>query len=140
MTTLSYKAVKDALVAILQGVTQIKVVYDGERPKLDKFPAACVSAKSHTATLHDTVSNSKTYQHFIRIYFQTNSTTDADYEDVLEQVADAAIAALESNLTLSGTCDWSLPTSGEWRSSPTAKEVPVKYIELVVTSRARVVR
>ena len=140
MTTLSYKAVKDALKTILGTVTQISVVYDGEKPKLVKFPAACVSAKGHVAQLHDTVSNSKTYQHFVRIYFQTNQEQDADYEDVLESVADAAITALEHDLTLGGTCDWSLPTSGDWRGSPTAKEVPVKYIEIVVTSRARVVR
>ena len=138
--TLSYKSVKDAIITILRTVSAISVVYDGEVPKLVKFPAACVSARGHVASLHDTVSNLKTYQHFVRIYFQTNQEQDADYEDVLEGVADSAIAALEHDLTLGGTCDWSLPTSGEWRANPTAKEVPVKYIEIVVTSKARSIR
>jgi hypothetical protein len=62
----------------------------------------------------------------------------AIHEDVLESVADDTIATLEGNMTLNDSCDWSMPTSGNWTFGE--KEVPVRVLELVVTSRAPVVR
>ena len=133
-----YLPVKNQLVSILQGVSSLKVVYGKEAKALGQFPAACVSAMGHENSFHDLAANDKTYHHFVRIYFRTDENNDADYEDVLESVADDVITALEHNLTLNGSCDWSLPTSGNWGFGE--KEVPVRYLELVVTSRARVIR
>ena len=59
-------------------------------------------------------------------------------EDVLENVADEVIAALEHDVTLGGVVDWSLPTSGTWGHGE--KETPVRYLELIVQSEGRVVR
>lgn len=134
----NYKTTKDALVTILQTVSSLKVVYGKEEKALAAFPAACVSAKGHTAELHDTVSNRKHYQHFVRIYFRTDEANDPDYEDVLESVADDVIAALEHDVTLGGVVDWSLPTSGIWRN--VEKEGPVRCLELTVQSEGRVIR
>ncbi len=133
-----YLPVKNQIVAILQGVSSLKVVYGKEAKQLGQFPAACVSAMGHENAFHDLAANDKTYHHYVRIYFRTDEANDADYEDVLESVADSVIAALEGNLTLNNTCDWAMPTSGNWGFGE--KEVPVRYLELVVTSRARVVR
>jgi hypothetical protein len=105
---------------------------------ISQFPAACVSAAGHTAELHDTVSNRKHYQHFVRLYFRTDENNDADYEDVLESVADDVISALEHDVTLGGVVDWSLPTSGTWGHGE--KETPVRYLEITVQSEGRVVR
>lgn len=133
-----YKTIKDQLVAILQTVSSLKVVYGKEEKAIKQFPAACVSAKEHSAQLHDTVSNLKQYQHYVRLYFRTDEQNDPDYEDVLESVADDVISVLEHNLTLNGVVDWALPTTGTWRN--VAKESPVRMLELVITSKARVVR
>jgi|SRR5882724_10699578 len=133
-----YKPIKDAIVAILGTVPSLNVVYAKEEKAIKKFPAATVSAKEHTAELHDSVANSKTYYHFIRLYFRTDETNDADYEDVLESVADSVIAALEHDLTLGGVVDWSLPTSGVWKYGD--KETNVRILEITLASRARVVR
>lgn len=138
MSNVAYKPIKDAIVTILQGVASLKVVYPKEEKALAQFPAACVSAAGHTAELHDTVSNRKHYQHYVRLYFRTDENNDADYEDILESVADDVIAALEHDVTLGGVVDWSLPTSGRWDFGQ--KETPVRYLELIVHSEGRVVR
>ncbi len=142
MSNLAYKPVKDAIVTILNTLAPatLKVVYSKEEKKLENFPAACVSYVGHTAELHDSVSNRKHYQHYVRVYFRTDETNDPDYEDVLGAVADTVIQALEHDLTLGGVVDWSLPTSGRWLASPTIKETPVRYLELIVKSEARVIR
>ena len=138
MSNFGYKPIKDAIVTILQGVSSLKVVYGKEEKAIKDFPAACVSAREHSAELHDTVANLKMYSHHIRLYFRTDETNDPDYEDVLEQTADSVIAALEHDLTLGGVVDWSMPTSGVWRN--VEKETPVRMLELTLVSKARVVR
>ncbi len=138
MSNFGYKPIKDAIVAILSTVSELKAVYGKEEKAIKQFPAACISAKEHQAELHDTVANLKSYQHYVRLYFRTDERNDPDYEDVLEITADAVITALEHDLTLGGTVDWAMPTSGLWRN--VEKETPVRMLELVVTSKARVVR
>lgn len=138
MSNFGYKPIKDAIVAILQGVSSLKVVYGKEEKAIKDFPAATVSAREHTAELHDTTANLKMYSHYIRLYFRTDEINDPDYEDVLEQTADSVIAALEHDLKLGGVVDWSMPTSGVWRN--VEKETPVRMLELTLVSKARVVR
>ncbi len=138
MSNFGYKPIKDAIVTILGTVSSLNVVYGKEEKAIKKFPAATVSAKEHTAELHDSVANLKTYYHFIRLYFRTDETNDADYEDILESVADSVITALEHDLTLGGVVDWSLPTSGVWKYGD--KETNVRILEITLASRARVVR
>ena len=136
-----YKPIKDAIVTKLNPLVTagtLKVVYGKEEKAIKQFPAVCVSAKGHEAELHDTVSNRKHYQHFVRIYFRTDEGNDPDYEDVLTTVADAVITALEADLTLGGVVDWALPTSGTWQN--VEKETPLRCLELVVQSEARIVR
>ena len=133
-----YKSIKDALVTILGTVSELKVVYGKEEKALGQFPAATVSAKEHTAELHDTTANLKNYAHYVRLYFRTDDENNPDYEDILETTADAVIAAIEHDMTLGGVVDWSLPTQGIWRN--VEKETPVRMLELTVMSRARVVR
>src|SRR4051812_13105403 len=112
MPAFNYKNTKDAIVTILQGVSSLKVVYGKEEKAVKQFPAACVSASGHQNAFHDLAGNDKTYHHYVRIYFRTDEQNDPDYEDVLERVADDVIATLEHNITLNGSCDWALPTSG----------------------------
>src|SRR5690349_20600860 len=109
-----YVPVKNALVAVLQGVSSLKVVYGKEEKVLGQFPAACVSASGHENAFHDLAANDKTYHHYVRIYFRTDEANDPDYEDVLESVADDVIDTLEHNVTLNDVCDWALPTAGNW--------------------------
>lgn len=133
-----YKSIKDQLVLICQNVASVKVVYGKEEKLLKQFPAVCVTAKEHTAEFHNSVSNMKQYQHYVRIYFPVDEHNSADYEDVLEKTADDVIVAIEHNLTLNGSVDWAVPTSGVWKAGN--KEVATRMLEIIVTSKASVPR
>jgi len=136
-----YLSIKSAIVSILEGVTSLKEVYSKEEKAPADFPAACVSAKEHTATFCSVGAggtNERRYNHLVRIYFRTDEENNPDYEDILESVADDVIFALESNVTLNNTCEYALPTSGTWRFGN--KQVPVRFLELTVTSDVHVKR
>jgi len=137
-----YKPVKDGIVAILNTLKPdvLKEVYTKEQKELTAFPCTTIEAKEDSADFHDTVSNLKVYQHFVRIYFRTDEKNDPDYEDVLETAVDAVKAALEHDITLGGICDWAMPTSGIWKGDPNTKNTPVRFYEMTVTTKARVVR
>ncbi len=136
-----YKTIKDQLVAILGGVSSVKVVYGKEEKKLADFPAVCISAKQHSSQ-YDSVGTSgvnlREYEHFVRVYFRTDEENDPDYEDVLEGVADDVVSALEQNVTLNSVCDYSIPVTGVWRFGN--KEVPVRIFELIVRATVRIRR
>lgn len=141
MAFTGFKLIKDQLVIIVDSIVEIKVVYGKEEKTLKQFPAACISAKENTAEYHsvgNSGSNKRTYQHYIRLYFRTDETNDPDYEDILESVADKLIDKLDTNITLNGTCNYSIASNGAWRFGE--KEVPVRVFELVVTSTAHVRR
>jgi hypothetical protein len=129
-----YIPIKNALVAVLQTVGSVAVVYGKEEAAPTSFPAACVSAKDYVSNYESLGShglNKRIYQHYIRLYFRIDEKNDADYEDVLESTADDVLAALESNtnLNLGGTCDYSIPMSGQWLDG--VKETPVRCFEIV---------
>lgn len=136
-----YKPLKDQIVAVLQTVSEINVVYGKEEKSLAQFPAACVSAKEHRSRYNSVGqggSNEREYQHYVRVYFRIDENNDADYEDVLEDVADKVVQAFESNVTLNSACKYSIPVSGVWRYGE--KESPVRVFELVIASTLLVQR
>ncbi len=138
---MGYKTIKDQLVEILKTVSEIKTVYGKEEKSLANFPAACVSAKEHASRFNSvgqSGSNERHYQHYVRVYFRTDEKNDPDYEDVLENVVDKVVQAIESNPTLNGACAFAIPSSGIWRFGE--KETPVRIFELVVTSTVYVRR
>jgi hypothetical protein len=138
---MAYKPIKDQIVAVLQGVSSVASVSGKEEKKLTNFPAACVSAKEHSSEYHTIGSggaNKEIYQHFVRLYFRVDETNDPDYEDILESVADDVIAALRHNITLNGSCDYSLPVSGVWMEGE--KETPVRVFEIVEQATLHVTR
>jgi hypothetical protein len=53
-------------------------------------------------------------------------------------MADLVITKLEANLSLQGTCDYSYPSRGLWRTAE--REVPVKVVEIQVDAYKRVNR
>lgn len=129
---MAFLPIKTQLVAILNTVSSVSVVYGKEEKELKKFPAICISADDYQGQ-YQTIGgvgglNEEVYQHVIRVYFRTDETNDPDYEDVLESVVDDVIAALRHNITLNGACDWSLPISGTWNFGE--KEVPVRIFEM----------
>ncbi len=130
-----YKVIKDQIVAILGGVSILKVVYGKEEKAIKAFPAACISAKEDTEEFNSVGSggsNEAKYSLFIRLYFRTDEANDPDYEDILEGVADSVKQALRSNITLNNTCEYALPVSGTWMDGQ--KEAPVRVYQMVETA------
>ncbi len=130
-----YKSIKDQIVAVLSGVTSLKHVYSKDPKSVEQYPSAGVFAMGHTGRFDSmglSGTNERVVQHVIRLYFRTDETNDPDYEDVLETVADDVLKALEANVTLNGSCEYSLPTTGNW--SYGQKETPVRIFDIVQTS------
>ena len=141
MTTWGYKTIKDKLVELLGEVTEIKVVYGKEEKAVGQFPAACVSAISHYSrfdSMGSSGTNERVYNHLINVYFRVDENNDADYEDVLEGVADAIIAKLETDPTLGDTIEYGLPSSAVWHFGE--KETPVRVFEITFTSTVHIRR
>lgn len=136
-----FRTIKTQLVSILQTVSSVMVVYGKEEKELKQFPAVCISGDDYQGeylSIGTGGSNQETYQHIIRIYFRTDEANDPDYEDILESVVDDVIAVLRHNITLNGSCDWSLPISGRWDFG--TKEVPVRFFELKENATKIVIR
>jgi len=132
-----YKAIKDAIVTILETVPSLKIVYGKEAKALANFPAACVSANSDDeefSSIGASGTNLVVIKHNIRVYFRVDEKNDADYEDVLEACVDDIKQAIRSNVTLNGTCEYAAPATGVWRDG--VKETPVRVYEM--TTRATV--
>lgn len=130
-----YKPIKDAIVDVLEDVTSLKIVYGKEPKEVGQYPAACVSAHSDDEQF-DSVglsgTNEAVYRHFVRVYFRTDEANDPDYEDVLESVVDDIKAKIRQNINLNVTCEYAIPSSGQWGYGQ--KECPVRYYEMIVSS------
>jgi hypothetical protein len=138
---MGFISIKSQLVATLQTVASLKVVYGKEEKVFSGYPAACVSGNGYQGqfqTVGGSGANKETYQHFVRLYFRTDEANDPDYEDVLESVADDVIAALRHNVKLNNTCDYSLPLSGRWLDGQ--KESPVRVFEIIESATVYVTR
>lgn len=134
---MSYISLNTALQTKLATIAGLTVF--GKEPKqVGTYPAAAVSALSHTNAFEDLASNKRMYTFIIRFYFRTDEANDPDYEAILEGIVDSAITAIEHDVTLGGACDWAKPTNAKWAYGE--KEVPVRVCELTVEMITRVIR
>ena len=133
---MSYVAIADAIQTKLLTITDINIVYNHEPKELVEYPAATISARSHTNAFNDLCANVRRYVFIIRLYFRTDVAQDA--ETVLRDLADQVITIIEADPTIGGSCDFAIPTSGSW--SFQTREVPVKVVEILVEARKRVER
>lgn len=133
---MGYVSITNALVTILQTVTELQIVYGYEPKLLNKFPSATVTALTHKNVFEDLAANKRTYQHKITLYYRTDVAQDA--ESVLQKTADSVITAIEADVTLGGVVDYSEPSDGKWMYQQ--REVPVRLVEITVSSIQRVNR
>lgn len=131
-----YNNVATQLISILQAVTSLNAVYDGEQKELANYPAACVSFVGHTNRINDTGGNRRTVSYMIRIYYRSADATDA--EQTVRNVADDVLEALEANVTLNGACDWATATAG--KGFYAERELPVRGIEITLDANLHVLR
>lgn len=133
---MTYTAIAAGIKNILDGVTGLAVAYDYEPKELGQYPAATLTALSHADTFADLAANSREFTFAIRVYYRTEDAASA--ESVVRGIVDDIIAAIESDVTLGGVCNWAKPTGGTWAFGE--REVPVRYCQITLTARIRVMR
>jgi len=131
-----YNAVATQIIAILNTISGINIVYDGEKKELKKYPAACVSFIGHQNKFNDSAANRRVVSFMIRVYYRSEDETDA--EQTVRNIADAIVSAIESNVTLNGSCELATPTTG--KGFYAEREVPVRGIEITIDAVKRVIR
>jgi hypothetical protein len=136
---MSYVSISAQIKAILDTISEIKSVYNYNEKSLNTYPAAVIVAASHANRFSDLAANQRDYTFKVYIFHPTNTATDAaSAESILRTLADALITAVETNVTLNGSCDWAAPTMGSWGYDQ--REVPVRFIEITIVARKRVNR
>jgi|WetSurSiteA1Bulk_404760.scaffolds.fasta_scaffold76058_3 hypothetical protein len=133
---MSYSSIGSAIYSTLQGITDFNQVYNYEPKELLKYPCGTVTATSHSDTFSSTASNQRIFRFTIRLYFRTDTAQDA--EGVLRDLADQVISTIEANTSLSGSCDFARPISGNWAYQE--REVPVRVVEIVIECLKRLPR
>lgn len=133
---MTYVDVGAAIETVLGTISELNIVYEYEAKQLKKYPAATVSASSHTDVFNDTASNLRTFVFTIRLYYRTD--TDEDAESILRELTDRVIVAIETDTTLASTADFTLPTEGRWLFIE--REVPVRVVELTVQAVIHIAR
>lgn len=133
---MGYVSITSAIVSVLNGVSGIEVVYNHEPKELKQYPAATVTALSHANVFEDLAANKRVYQHKIILYYRTDVAADA--ESILQALADAVITAIEHDTTLGSTVDIANPSTGKWAYQQ--RELPVRLVEITISSMQRVVR
>lgn len=133
---MSYVSLASALVNILSNISSIVAIYSYEPKELKDYPAATVTALRHQDTFLDTAANKRVFTFNIRVYFRTDVEQDA--ESILRGIVDQIISAIESNVTLSGACDFARPTEAVWDYQE--RELPVRVAVLSVECVKRINR
>lgn len=133
---MSYVSLGSALTTILESISDINAVYNHEPKELKDYPAVTVTALRHQDTFSDTAANKRVFTFNIRVYFRTDVEQDA--ESVLRGIVDQIISAIESNVTLSGACDFARPTEAVWDYQE--RELPVRVAVLSVECVKRINR
>lgn len=133
---MNYTTIATKLVALLQEITDLAVVFDHDPDELKQFPAATVQAQGHQNRFHDTASNDRAFTFLIKLFYRLDSNQDA--ETILHSLTDQVIAKLEANVSLPGVWDIAQPTSTVFLKDK--REVPVQIVELSVSLHARLLR
>lgn len=133
---MTYVSIGSQLKGILDSISEFNVVYEYEEKELAKYPAATITALSHTDEFNDTAANNRVFTFNIRLYFRTD--TEEDAESILRDLTDKVIVAVENDVTLDNTVDFARPTGARWLFQE--REVPVRVVEVTIEVVKRVAR
>jgi hypothetical protein len=133
---MTYTIIGAALKTKVEGVAGLAVSYNYEPKELEKYPAATIMAVGHSNGFSDLQANKRTFNFAIRVYYRTAEADTA--ESIVRSIVDSIISAVETDVTLGGTCDIAIPTSSTWGWGE--REVPVRYCQINVSAQKRVAR
>lgn len=133
MTTYNIAGIRAALKTILTAVTGVQKVYDYMNPQIEGYPAVMFDVSNEDASILDDVNNTRviTFKIYVAVELTVKGTTGG--KDLLDTVSVAVINALElqSNQTLGGYADWTMPVVGN-RDQSNSPEGNYFYQELLL--------
>lgn len=133
---MGYISIKTEIMTKLQALTEINNLFDEEPKELGAYPAVAVTFMGHQDTPHDTAGNVRVFQFMVRGYYPTDVANDA--EAILGDLADKIIAALEADVTLNGSCDYTRATEGKFLYQE--REIPLRIVEITISAVKRLNR
>lgn len=136
-----YTSIGTALYTLLNDSTfktdnSIAVVYNYAERELVTYPAITIVALGHDGSFADTSANIRVYSYVIRVLVRAGDESIS--EATTRTLVDAVINRLESNLTLTGACDYMTPSSASYSWSN--DDIPVRYADITVQIRKRYIR
>ena len=108
----TFTSIRSALKTILDGISEIQVVFDYHEENLTGFPAVTFDVAEEAGQFITNKENLRTITFQINIYQEVKVITENEAKRILDVVSDAIITAIESDFNLSGTVDYCLPLAG----------------------------
>jgi hypothetical protein len=121
-------AIGQALKSKIQALTDLSVTYLTEERELLQYPAVTIMTNGWKSSFADTARNNNEYYFYIRLYYRNDNIPNA--EATMRDLADKIFSALTADLSLNGTCDYSLPAMGRPLQARRETDVYVHLISL----------
>lgn len=122
---MKYNEIGTAIKTLLDAqevTTGLQVTYTTLPAEMTTYPCAVIFPISHTGGARDMRDNVRTYTFMIRVYGNLEGSDESNVQTMVRDIVDRVINILEkqTNLSLSGTCDYATVPSNTFRfeSSP----------------------
>lgn len=114
MATYNLATIRANIKTILSGITALAYVYDYYNPAIAGYPAVIFDIINEDGSMLDDSNNLRVITFGIYLYVEIPVQGQIAAKDSLDTLTALVVNALElkSNDTLSGACDWLMPTVG----------------------------
>jgi hypothetical protein len=130
-----------AVLNTLTGAGKLSIVYEYHEGNLASFPSATFDVSDVSNDFLTNAENIRQYSWKVFVYqdIQPGTVDLSDAVRILDNVCDDIIQAIETNLTLNSTCDYSRPAVGPrmFMQSPQG-EMLVQELTIITVSSALV--
>lgn len=99
-----FSTLKAKIKTILQSETTINVVYDYDRPNIEKSPAAMVVPSGNDSDYVSTVHNRRSYAFVVKVMVPLDPAGMETAESTLVGIIDSLIDKFDQDFTLTGSC------------------------------------
>lgn len=136
---MKYNEITDAIKTLLDENSEdlgIQEVFSTLPDGMTKYPCVVILPTGHTGEYRDMRDNVRNYLFLIRIYGNLEDSNESEVQVMVRDITDGIINLLEgnTNLSLSGTCDYATVPSNAFRFEST----PARLYLGEITYRVRV--
>lgn len=128
---MNIQTISDQIVAILNGVSEIKYVYDYEEAEPSGYPCATVTPADQNASFADTSRNERHYIFSIKVKQERTSQGANKSENIMRGLVDSLVSTFDANYNLNNACNFAHPIPSRWfyQSAP---DVDVRVAEIIL--------